>query len=231
CGYRVITLDLLGHGESDRPTQYWRYSTTAWAEQVIALLDHLDVRTAVVGGTSLGANVGLQVAAIAPERLHGIVAELPVLDNTAIAGAIAFTPLLLAARFTPWLVDATAWVANRVPRGSHWIDMLTETLRQRPRAMTATMLGVLFGPVAPPKSVRRRITLPALVLGRRHDPVHPFGDAGTLAVELPNAQFVEAGNPFELRVRPERLTEVIIEFLGRTFAAGANRSPVDRGNP
>ena len=30
AGFRVITLDLLGHGDSDRPTESWRYSMPSW---------------------------------------------------------------------------------------------------------------------------------------------------------------------------------------------------------
>src|SRR5277367_1939804 len=40
-GNRVITVDLLGHGESDRPRDMWRYSMGIFAEQLIALMDHL----------------------------------------------------------------------------------------------------------------------------------------------------------------------------------------------
>ncbi len=29
-GHRVVTLDLLGHGDSDRPTEKWRYSMPAF---------------------------------------------------------------------------------------------------------------------------------------------------------------------------------------------------------
>ena len=55
AGYRVITLDLLGHGRSDRPDDAKRYSMTAFARQVVGLLDHLGVDQVVLGGTSLGA--------------------------------------------------------------------------------------------------------------------------------------------------------------------------------
>ena len=40
-GNRVVTLDLLGHGDSDRPRDMWRYSMSFFGEQTIALLDHL----------------------------------------------------------------------------------------------------------------------------------------------------------------------------------------------
>src|SRR5690349_17179543 len=55
-GNRVITVDLLGHGESDRPRDMWRYSMQIFGRQVIALMDHLQMEQAVVMGTSLGAN-------------------------------------------------------------------------------------------------------------------------------------------------------------------------------
>src|SRR5918912_3981515 len=71
-GNRIITLDLLGHGRSDRPADMWRYSMTTFGEQVIALLDHLEIDEAVVLGTSLGANTALEAAALAPERLRGM---------------------------------------------------------------------------------------------------------------------------------------------------------------
>lgn len=218
AGYRVITLDLLGHGESDRPPESWRYSMTSWAEQVLALLDHLGVRRAVVGGTSLGANVTLEVAVAAPDRLHGAIVEMPVLDNAIVAGLCAFGPLLLAARFLPPVVRAVAWAADRLPRGNQWVDVVTDTLRQRPGPMAATVHGLFFGRVAPPKTLRERISVPALVIGHHNDPIHPFGDADMLAAELPDARFVHARSPLELRFTPRRLTEIIEEFTADCYA-------------
>ena len=80
-GNRVITLDPLGHGHSSRPSDNWRYSMTSFAAQTVALLDHLHIDQAIVGGTSLGANITLEVAGQAPERLAGMIVEMPVLDN------------------------------------------------------------------------------------------------------------------------------------------------------
>lgn len=211
-GYRVITLDLLGHGDSDRPPESWRYSMTAFGEQTIALLDHLDVERAVIGGTSLGANVALEVAVAAPERVLGMVVEMPVLDNAIIAGLLTFAPLLFAARFLPFTVQAVAATAHAVPHGNQWVDVVTDTLDQHPESMAAVLHGVLFGRIAPPKSVRRRIEVPALVIGHQNDPIHPFGDADTLAEDLPYAAFVQARSPVELRFDPRRLTGAIQDF-------------------
>ncbi|WP_156756236.1 alpha/beta fold hydrolase [Actinokineospora pegani] len=219
AGFRVLTLDLLGHGGSDRPTESWRYSMTTWATQVVALLDHLGVERAVIGGTSLGANVTLEVAVAAPDRAAGLVVEMPVLDNAIVAGLLAFAPLLFSARFIPPAVRGLAALARRVPRGRQWVDTVTETLSQEPAAMAAVVHGIFFGRIAPPTTLRTAIQVPALVIGHQRDPIHPFGDAHMLAGELPRAEFVEASSPVELRFSPARLTATIVRFLDERFAA------------
>ena len=100
-GLHVVTLDLLGHGRSDQPADPLVYSMTAFGRQVVALLDHLGAEQAVIGGTSLGANVSLEVAVIAPERVKGLIVEMPVLNNALVAGILAFVPIMLAARYVP----------------------------------------------------------------------------------------------------------------------------------
>jgi pimeloyl-ACP methyl ester carboxylesterase len=114
-------------------------------------------------------------------------------------------------------VHGVALVANLVPHGNQWVDVVTDTLEQRPAAMAALLHGVLFGRIAPPKSARRQITVPTLVIGHQRDPIHPFGDADTLAVDVPNAEFIQARSPVELRADPKRLTATIADFLDRCF--------------
>ena len=70
-GLHVVTLDLLGHGRSDRPADPLVYSVTAFAEQVVALLDHLGAEQAVIGGTSLGANVASRSPSSRPSGCAG----------------------------------------------------------------------------------------------------------------------------------------------------------------
>src|SRR4051794_41338953 len=76
-GNRVIVPDLLGHGDSDRPRDMTLYSMPLLARQTVALMDELGLDEAVVGGTSLGANVTLEGCAAAPERLRGAVIDRP----------------------------------------------------------------------------------------------------------------------------------------------------------
>jgi pimeloyl-ACP methyl ester carboxylesterase len=214
-GNRVVTLDLLGHGDSDRPADPWRYSMGAFAEQVVALLDELGLEEAVIAGTSLGANVALETAALAPERVRGMVVEMPVLDSALVACALAFTPLMVALTLGAPPMRLVQALARAVPDGllPELADVGLDTLRQDPRPGGAVLQGLFFGRIAPPRDERRTFDMPSLVIGHQRDPVHPFSDAGRLAEELPNGRLLEASSLLELRLSPERLTGEIAEFL------------------
>jgi pimeloyl-ACP methyl ester carboxylesterase len=186
----------------------------AFGEQVIALLDHLDVDQAVIAGTSLGANTTLEACALAPDRVRGMVVEMPVLDNALLGCAIAFTPLMISLTFGEPVMKVVGQVARAIPTGGFWLpDFVLDTIRQDPGPSAAVLQGLFFARVAPPQSERRTLTPPALVIGHRRDPVHPFSDSGALADELPDARLLEADSILELRVRPERLTAEIAAFL------------------
>ena len=176
---------------------------SVFGEQVVALLDHLGVEQAVVIGTSLGANVALEAAALRPERLRGMVIEMPVLDGAMIACGVAFLPLLLAELGGPLMRGVQA-AAKAVPRGvpPFLVDVVLDTMRQDPAPSGAVLEGLFFGRIAPHRWQRRTFEKPALVIGHRRDPVHPFSDAGMLADELPNGRLLEAGSIVELRLAP-----------------------------
>jgi pimeloyl-ACP methyl ester carboxylesterase len=225
-GFHVVTVDLLGHGRSDRPVDPKEYSMTAFGEQVVALLDHLGAEQAVIGGTSLGANVSLEVADAAPERVRGLLLEMPVLDNALEAGLITFGPLMFAARFLPVTVSALRAVTRLVPRGvvPFWVGIALDTCNQQPAPMAAAIHGIFFGRIAPSSRRRRLIEAPALVVGHPRDPIHPAADAAMLADEMPNARFVAARSILEWRVRPARLDGEAIEFVERCWQTAAASS-------
>jgi pimeloyl-ACP methyl ester carboxylesterase len=214
-GNRVVTIDLLGHGKSDRPPDMWRYSMGIFAQEVVGLLDHLELGEAVVGGTSLGANVTLEVASLAPERLRGMVVEMPVLDNALLACAVAFTPLMVALTVGEPVMNALSRLTRLVPeRRVPWaVNVLLDTVRQEPEPSAAVLQGLFSGRTAPHRTERRTFTAPTLVIGHHRDPVHPFSDSGLLAEELPNSTLLEANSILELRVAPDRLTGEIASFI------------------
>jgi pimeloyl-ACP methyl ester carboxylesterase len=224
-GNRVITVDLLGHGKSDRPRDMWRYSMAFYGEQIVALMDHLQIDQAVVMGTSLGANAALEVAASKPDRLRGLVIEMPVLDNGLLSSALTFTPLLVALTVGEPVMKLLSRVTRAVPRSllPHYGNVMLDVVRQDPGPGGALLQGLFFGRIAPHRSERRTFEVPALVLGHRRDPVHPFSDAGMLAEEMPNSRLIEADSLVELRVRPSRLTNEIAGFLDEVWGRRAAR--------
>ncbi len=212
-GNRVICVDLLGHGRSDRPEDLRLYSMPLFARQVGALLDHLGWPSAVVGGTSLGANVALELATRDPERVSGLFIEMPVLDNALAAVAATFTPVLLGLRVGRPAFEVVSRLTSAIPRTNYLIDIGLDWARQRPGPSLAVLEGLLLGETAPHREERRKIAQPALIVGHQRDPLHPFSDSGMLAEELANGRLVEANSILEWRLSPKRLNGELAAFL------------------
>ncbi len=213
AGNRVVCVDLLGHGRSDRPEDLRLYSMPLFARQLVALLDHLELRQAVVGGTSLGANVALELATGDPDRVRGLVIEMPVLDNALPAVAATFAPVLLGLRLARPAFEIVSRLTSLVPRTNYLVDMGLDWARQRPGPSGAVLEGLLLGETAPHREERRQIAQPALIVGHARDPLHPFSDSGMLAEELANSRLVVADSILEWRLRPRRLNLELASFL------------------
>ena len=121
---RVISFDLPGFGLTGPASGTYAaagYHGDAYARFVLDLLDHLQVRQAVIGGNSLGGEVAWRTAVMAPERVHSLV----LVD----AAGPAFTP------------DAIplGWIVARTPvlgRVTEWI---------LPRSLVAQGLASVYG--------------------------------------------------------------------------------------
>ncbi|MDQ3962427.1 MAG: alpha/beta hydrolase [Actinomycetota bacterium] len=218
-GNRVILIDLLGHGESDKPKHARFYSMEIFARQVVGLLDHLDLGAAVIGGTSLGANVAIETAALAPDRTRAMVIEMPVLERAAPAAGVVFLPLTIGYAQAAGLVQRVADLVRRIPRGlGVYADVLLEVLSRDPIPSAAVLHGLLTGRLAPHPNEREKIEVPTLILGHMRDLLHPFSDAEALHRELPNSDLVQANSFFELRFPPNRLSDRIGDFLDEVWA-------------
>ena len=217
-GNRVVLLDLLGHGRSDKPTHASEYRIDLYVDQVRALLDHLEAEEAVLGGVSLGANVSLLAAVHDPERVRGLVLEMPVLEYAAPAVALTVVPFFLALHYARRPVGALSGLAGRLPStGFPPLDGIVHAASTRPEAVAAVLHGILLGPVGPTFEQREAVEVPALVIGHRRDVIHPFSDAAALARLLPGGRLMRATSMLELRMRPRRLTEEIASFLDETW--------------
>src|SRR2546427_9446425 len=77
--FRVIAVDLRGHGESDAPI--WRYTMEQFADDLNSLLDHLSLTQAVMAGVSLGGGIFFSLF---PEKTPR--GEAPIPGGTAAPG-------------------------------------------------------------------------------------------------------------------------------------------------
>src|SRR5256885_10324502 len=140
---------------------------------------------------------------------------MPVLDNALLSCALAFTPLLVGLTFGEPLKRLVQRVARALPenRLPWFANVGLDMVRQDPAPSAAVLQGLFFGRIAPHRTERRTFDVPALVIGHRRDPVHPFSDAGMLADELPRGRLLEAESIVELRFSPDRLTGEIASFI------------------
>lgn len=71
--YRLILVDLRGHGKSDKPET--GYHIDDMAQDVVGMMHYLKLEQAHVVGSSLGAEVGLSIAANYPEKVLSLVCD------------------------------------------------------------------------------------------------------------------------------------------------------------
>lgn len=70
--YRVITWDMRGHGQSDSPNDPKAYSEAATVDDMAAILSHLGIDKAVIGGLSLGGYMSLAFNLAHPSMVRAL---------------------------------------------------------------------------------------------------------------------------------------------------------------
>ena len=168
-------------------------------------------------GTSLGANTALEAASLAPERLRGMVIEMPVLDN-ALLGCARGLHAADARADVRRARDAGAgarrarWCRAGGCRGRR--TSCSTGCAQDPEPSAAVIQGLFFGRTAPHRDGAPHVRdagagdrPPA----RHRPPVLRRRDAGRRAART--ARLLQASSILELRLAPERLTGEIAAFL------------------
>jgi pimeloyl-ACP methyl ester carboxylesterase len=210
---RVVCLDYLGERTDGAAHDPADFSSERLGALVIAALGELGIERAVIGGTSIGANIALEAALQDPDRFTGLLLEGPFLDNAARATALVFSALFAAVTLGRPLLTLAAR-ATRIVNPARRLGLPGTMVLQDPARAAAFLQGLMFGRVGPPSEERVGIGLPALVIGYPIDPLHPPSDAATVAEELPLARLVRTPSIADLRVRPERLAGEIARFVG-----------------
>src|SRR5579859_597129 len=178
-GMRVISFDCRGHGRTMPTALQEGLSFDVFADDLVALLDHLHLPQAIIGGISMGAGVALNVAVRYPNRVAGLIlARLAWMD-----GPMAAQPLYLQIADLLQSHGAEAGRARFAETQDyrHIVAASPDAARSllgqfdEPRAVEA-----VARPIAS-LWVLKTIRAPVLVLATRQDPVHPFIYAETLA--------------------------------------------------
>jgi len=217
AGYRVITPDLRGFGESDLPEG--PYGMDIFADDMTALFDHLDIAHAVIGGMSMGGYVLLNLLERYPERVSAacfIVTRSGADDEAGKERRLALAsevmksgPRLLADQFEKILFAAKT--AEKRP------ELATEVYGWM---MEKVAVGIAGGLLA----MRERkdytallagFRLPALVIGAEEDRAVPPENARALAAGLPRSTFCiipGAGHMANLE-QPMAFNNCLLEFL------------------
>lgn len=221
-GHRVILLDLLGHGRSDKPLKATEYRVDFYAEQVLGLMDHLGLERAVLGGLSLGAITALTVACLAPLRVSALFLEMPVAETSTPGAALILVPLLAIAHYARPAWRVFARLMRRIPDTRNaLLNSAIHSGRAEPEVICAILHGVLVGPIVPSMRRRQLIHQPVLAIGHVGDPMHALADARAMRRHMPDVEVLVAQSMLELRLRPERLRPRILEFLRRVPKDGA----------
>lgn len=229
--FRVITLDLRGHGQSDKPPG--PYSVPMFAGDVLGLLDHLGIETAVLVGLSMGGGTVQTFALAYPRRVRAL---------GLISTSSEFIPVVRD-RFHEWADVAerdgmaplaeslvASWLAPgfRERHPEEFELNVRTTLTTDPKAFAAS---------ARANAVRNwtaelgRITCPVLFVGGELDAAGPVRNAETYRRHLRDLEMhiipgVSHLLPLEA---PDRFNRILLEFLDRvetmTDPRGARPTP------
>ncbi len=103
AGYRVVTMDVRGHGESS--IGWSDYSNVGVGKDILALIKHLNAGPAIIAGNSMAAGGAVWAAVEEPNQIAGLVLLGPVVRN---APTPAYMTLFMKILFAP-LWGVAAW--------------------------------------------------------------------------------------------------------------------------
>jgi pimeloyl-ACP methyl ester carboxylesterase len=203
AGYRLLALDLRGHGESGKPHEASAYARARMAADVAALIDHAGLGRVHVVGYSMGAHIALALALASPDRIDHLVLG-------GVGGAMLGEG---PPRPTPPISLAEALLADDA-------DTITDPLQQGFRRFAelqgedrAALAACASAPAAPvSRDALAGLTVPTLVVAGARDEL--AGDPQILADATPNARAVVLPACDHLTAIPHALFKsAVLDFL------------------
>lgn len=204
AGYRAITLDNRGHGDSDKPTDPELYYPALMAEDAVRLLDHLGIERAVILGYSMGARISAFMAYEHEDRV-----------TCAIFGGMGMNLInglsdgndIIAGLLAPSLAELTHPTARqfRIFADHTGAD----------RAALAACMETSRQPMA--RADVRRTAVPVLVAVGEADEM--AGPPGPLAELLPQGEAFVIPKRDHMRATGDKAFKAAaLEFMGKTLA-------------
>jgi pimeloyl-ACP methyl ester carboxylesterase len=226
--YRLIAIDLPGHGLTQAPKGY-RASLEGNAALIDSLADHAHVSRFVLVGHSMGGAVSLGYAMNRPDKLDALVlidsAGWPGEDGKKTSGPPAFVQLLInnpVGRGIAKLVNPRLFAGSGLKSAYLDESLVTDALLDRyaDLAMAPGHRDVLLtqrSSSAKPVTGKdfRKITVPTLVLAGEKDKLIPAADSKAIAAAIPGARIVTypEGGHLPMEQLPDQSARDLDAFL------------------
>ena len=225
AGYRVVTLDLRGHGDSD--TSFARYDRPVAGEDVVALLTALDAGPAHLIGTSYGASAVVWAAARTPALVASAVLIGPfVRQPSGALQRLAPRVLMEALLARPWGAAAWAWWYGRLyPRHRpEDFEAYRDALRHHfsDPARLAALRAMARADCAEIDPLLDRLEVPVTVVMGSADPdfPDPAAEAGAIVDRTGGTVvMVDGAGHYPHAEQPELTARHLLSFLGSAATA------------
>ena len=240
--FRVLSMDGLGYGRSDRCRESHRYGAAESARDCLAVMDATATERAVIVSLSRSAQYTLELARLAPERVTGSVFIAPFFPYTPSHWTVLTHPLTLAfsrAFQLPtsvhrwWLRMSPAYWREGYPEFANWFisrclpephstkgieDGVGWVLETDPETLTATAYGHVHRKRRILRELAQSLDCPVLVISGERDMIAPHRDARALA-RLSDARLevVRGGGHMPHVREPVQVNLALREFVDRSF--------------
>jgi pimeloyl-ACP methyl ester carboxylesterase len=217
AGYRVVSLDLRGHGDSS--TDWDDYSIAAHGRDLLELIDSLNAGPAFVVGNSFSGGAAVWAAVEAPDRLAGIVlmdAFVRKVDANPVTAAIM--GLALAGPWGPsvWMSYYKKMYPTRQP--DDFDTHLAETRKNmKEPGRSHAVRKVATASKVDSEERLDRVDVPVLVIMGADDPDFPDAAAeASFQAEILDAQkvMIEGAGHHPQADTPEAVVAALVDFFG-----------------
>lgn len=208
--YRVITWDERGFGGT-RATGEFTYWDSA--RDVLGLLDHLGIESAVIGGMSQGGFLSLRVALTAPERVRGLIL-IDTQAGTEDPATIEPYNQLHAAWLEHGAGAVQEVIASIILGPGEWSDWYAKWATLEPEQFSAAFHCLMHRDDI--TSRLREITVPSLIVHGTADVAIPMAKAEQLRDLLggPTTLVAVEGGPHAANMtHPAEVNSAILQFL------------------